>query len=151
LFYAPEVAALLQPLLDASGATIDKVCTPSFEQLVENETVPVFTFGKTFDEVKDTNVFCLHTSGTSGPPKPLYWNHMAISTISSCLDSAITAMNGTESNLMRNLVDGCNTLVLFPLGHVRHLANRDMYNTANKYASSVGWVPRSAVFTAVLQ
>lgn len=77
-----------------------------------------YTFEKSFDDAQDTRFMGLHTSGTSGHPKPIYWTNLALTTIPSCLDRSVRDHDGNGSNLMKDLFQGNNILLLFPLSHV---------------------------------
>ncbi|KAI0388936.1 acetyl-CoA synthetase-like protein [Xylariaceae sp. FL0594] len=119
LLYAPELKQLLAPLLDATRDVVEHIESPSYAELVDKSVAaPVYPFDKTFDEVKHVHFLGLHTSGTSGHPKPIFWNALAASTIAaSCLDPSIYDASGNSLNLFGQLVDGTNLLVTFPLSH----------------------------------
>lgn len=115
--FASEFTTMSQPLRAASGDIVDFRVAPSYEELMsQDKIVPVYTFEKTWDEIKLTRFMALHTSGTSGHPKPIYWNHLALSIIPSFRDDAFVGSNGT--NLSRDLFLGATSLVPFPLFHV---------------------------------
>ncbi|KAL8951795.1 MAG: hypothetical protein Q9222_002244 [Ikaeria aurantiellina] len=48
---------------------------PSLSQLLAEDAVPSYPFGKSFSEAKDDPVLVLHTSGSTGFPKPIIWTH----------------------------------------------------------------------------
>ncbi|RYP43738.1 hypothetical protein DL768_009730 [Monosporascus sp. mg162] len=51
------------------------------EGLLDATDVPYYPYEKTFEEAA-TEPFCvLHTSGTTGLPKPIFWNHGLLSTL----------------------------------------------------------------------
>lgn len=53
----------------------------SVENLLNSAHVPHYPYEKTFEEAA-TEPFCvLHTSGTTGLPKPIFWNHGLLSTL----------------------------------------------------------------------
>ncbi|KAI1634796.1 hypothetical protein F4809DRAFT_651608 [Biscogniauxia mediterranea] len=112
LLYAPEAADTLAPLLGAMKETMDHIASPTFEALFHNDIVPIYPFEKTFDDVKDTIFMGLHTSGTSGHPKPIHWNHPALSIAPSFLDTSI--FGGIGSTLWSLY---CNNTLVFPAGH----------------------------------
>ncbi|KAF7921646.1 uncharacterized protein EAE98_008493 [Botrytis deweyae] len=59
-------------------ALYDKVLrAPTLEELF-TEKFPHFTFEKSFREVKTEPLVILHTSGTTGFPKPIIWTHELI-------------------------------------------------------------------------
>ncbi|KAI1488349.1 hypothetical protein F5X96DRAFT_646066 [Biscogniauxia mediterranea] len=120
LLYAPEAADMLAPLLGSTKETIEHIASPTFEALFHNDIVPIYPFEKIFDDVKDTIFMGLHTSGTSGHPKPIYWNHLALSTAPSFLDTSIVPLDGGGINPLRDFYSGDNDhnlLASFPLYH----------------------------------
>ncbi|KAI0598280.1 hypothetical protein F4775DRAFT_556107 [Biscogniauxia sp. FL1348] len=122
LMYAPEAADSLSPLIRATRDIVTIFATPSYEDLMSKDLVQVYPFEGTFDELKHTNFMGLHTSGTSGHPKPLYWNHMAASTLASCCDPSIQANGQNNRNLAVELFVGQNILDPFPLYHLGGMA-----------------------------
>ncbi|KAI1298346.1 hypothetical protein F5Y03DRAFT_269448 [Xylaria venustula] len=122
LSHAPEVIDTLAPLLAATKTTITPVVTLGYQELLSDEAVEPYPFEKTFGEVSETPFMGLHTSGTSGHPKPIYWNHMAATTMPSFLDPDIQQLNGNGQNSMRELMFGATVAVLFPLFHFGGIA-----------------------------
>ncbi|KAJ9490530.1 hypothetical protein VN97_g2712 [Penicillium thymicola] len=54
---------------------------PMLHDLLDNESTEAFPYTKSFEEAKD-NPFCfLHTSGSTGLPKPIPWSHGLIGTM----------------------------------------------------------------------
>ena len=47
---------------------------PSINELLEGKARP-YPYAKTFEEAKHEPLLVLHTSGTTGLPKPLVWTH----------------------------------------------------------------------------
>lgn len=106
-----------QPLRAATQDIVESRAAPSYAELMSHqETVPAYPFDKTWDEVKLTKFMALHTSGTSGHPKPIYWNHLGASIMPAFLDDAFVGPNGT--NLSRDLFLGAKMLLPFPMFHV---------------------------------
>ncbi|KAI1354717.1 hypothetical protein F5Y01DRAFT_272502 [Xylaria sp. FL0043] len=122
LFHAPEVHDMLAPLLEATKATITPVVTLGYEELLSETAVEVYSFEGTFDEVCETPFMGLHTSGTSGHPKPIYWNHKAAATMASFLDPSIHGPNENDQIALRELMFGTTVAVLFPLFHFGGIA-----------------------------
>ncbi len=83
LMQAVECRAILTP---ASGTTplIDSISAehgnlpivqiPDLVQLFEG-THKVFPYNRNFEQAKDEPLVVLHTSGTTGFPKPILWTH----------------------------------------------------------------------------
>ncbi|KUI55865.1 Acyl-CoA synthetase family member 2, mitochondrial [Cytospora mali] len=53
---------------------------PALDDLLESEEVPHYPYEKTYEEAKNDPYLILHTSGTTGQPKPIVWNHALIAT-----------------------------------------------------------------------
>ncbi|KAI1136522.1 hypothetical protein F5Y05DRAFT_420244 [Hypoxylon sp. FL0543] len=117
LLYAPEAGDVLSPFLEATWGTIEHITTPTYEELMSVDTAPRYSFEKSFDEVGTTRFMGLHTSGTSGHPKPIYWNHLAVCTIPAFLDTSVKDSEGNGSNLMLELYESSTILIPFPLFH----------------------------------
>ncbi|KAI1115600.1 acetyl-CoA synthetase-like protein [Nemania sp. NC0429] len=127
LLYAPEAEAALKPLLTAiSGTDIECIISPTYGQMMNKGIVPVYPFDKTIEEVQRLPFLGLHTSGTSGHPKPIFWNHLAVSALASFLDPSIGAGADGEpgsSNLFRELLQENTVLLPFPLSHFGGMGN----------------------------
>ncbi|KAI1207713.1 uncharacterized protein F4807DRAFT_469221 [Annulohypoxylon truncatum] len=123
LLYAPEASVVLDPLLVATREYVEHVPTPTYAELLHEDISPTYQFEKSFDDIKSTNFMGLHTSGTSGNPKPIYWNHSALATLSSFLDTSITDQHGSGENLTLDLYQGTNIFIPFPLSHFGGIAS----------------------------
>lgn len=54
---------------------------PTVDELLDSENIDAFPYEKTFEDAM-TDPFCyLHTSGTTGVPKPIPWSHGLIGTM----------------------------------------------------------------------
>ncbi|KAI1504530.1 hypothetical protein F5X99DRAFT_371308 [Biscogniauxia marginata] len=122
LMYAPEAADLLSPLIQVTRNIVTAFVTPTYKDVMSQDLAQEYPFEGTFDELKDTKFMGLHTSGTSGHPKPLYWNHMAASTLASCRDPSIPVNNRDGPNLTAELFVGHNVLNPFPMYHLGGMA-----------------------------
>ncbi|KAI0466999.1 acetyl-CoA synthetase-like protein [Xylaria cf. heliscus] len=153
LIFAPEVEALLAPLLHATNTGMKHIVSPKYEELMSQETVDVYPFEKTFDEIKQTKFLGLHTSGTSGHPKPIFWNHLAVSSLASYLDPSIRDANGESTNLFQQLLDGNDVLIPFPLSHFGGMGNvmAAMYSNTTLVFPSPGTPLTPANFCLLLQ
>ncbi|KAF2683122.1 acetyl-CoA synthetase-like protein [Lentithecium fluviatile CBS 122367] len=73
LLYAPEVEALITPLLgNQSNIRIHPV--QPLETLIQPET-PHYPYEKSYEEAKWDPILILHSSGSTGPPRPIQMNH----------------------------------------------------------------------------
>lgn len=92
---------------------------PEIDELLDAESTKSFPYTKTFDEaIRDP--FCLlHTSGTTGLPKPVTWSHGLIGTM-----DAVRLLPSTEgddglapwTSLWK---EGDRMYSSFPMSHVR--------------------------------
>ena len=130
---------MLEPLRSATREIVEHVASPTYDELMLEDVSTPYPFEKSFDDVKNTNVMGLHTSGTSGHPKPIRWNHSALSTIPSFLDPTIKYGNGNDLNLMRELFLGQDILVPFPLYHVRSFIVAMNYGSLLLTCVAVWW------------
>lgn len=124
LIYAPEAEQTLASLLDASRVEVRPIKTPSYSELMSRESVTtVHVLSKPFEEIKDVPVLGLHTSGTSGHPKPIYWTHGSIAAMASHSDSygvypESFKAEGSTSLLQDVFAPGEVVMMPFPLYHV---------------------------------
>ncbi|KAI1104879.1 acetyl-CoA synthetase-like protein [Jackrogersella minutella] len=75
LFYGPESSGTLAELIGKASPAVAARPGLSLQDIVSPEPVPDYPFDKTYDEIKDKRFMGLHTSGTSGHPKPIWWTH----------------------------------------------------------------------------
>ncbi|KAF7925651.1 uncharacterized protein EAE98_006876 [Botrytis deweyae] len=67
------------PVLLDSMPKLRTITVPDVSELLE-KSYKHFPFSKTFNEAKDEPLVCLHTSGTTGLPKPVIYPHDFVST-----------------------------------------------------------------------
>lgn len=124
LLYAPEAEQTLAALLDASRGELRHVVTPVYAELMSRDPAPtVHALNKPFEEVKDKAVVGLHTSGTSGHPKPIYWTHGSINalgchTYESGIYPEHFKAEGLETLFQAVLKPGEVVTMPFPMYHV---------------------------------
>lgn len=58
----------------AAHIKLQKIIVPSVEELLTTE-YEHFPFSKTFEQARDEPLVSLHTSGTTGLPKPVIYTH----------------------------------------------------------------------------
>ncbi|KAL1306212.1 hypothetical protein AAFC00_004308 [Neodothiora populina] len=77
--YTPDTISIAQSI--SSGVpTVKLVEAPGFEELIDDSMLaPHYPYEKTFDESEWDPVFVVHTSGTTGTPKPVVYTqgHMS--------------------------------------------------------------------------
>ncbi|KAI0429337.1 hypothetical protein F5Y09DRAFT_331905 [Xylaria sp. FL1042] len=128
LLYAPEILNSLQPLLGSIEKSTTSISTPSYLEMLDKEIVDEFPFPFTFDEIKDKPCSeyapyppsCLptfYTSGTSGHPKPIYYNHAAIASVTIPFDFSILPHPPERPHLLSEILEGNNVFLPFPLYH----------------------------------
>ncbi|KAI0518085.1 hypothetical protein F5B22DRAFT_645335 [Xylaria bambusicola] len=117
LLYAPEISTLIQPLLGSLGETTTSISTPSYLEMLNQETVDEFPFAFTFNVLKDKPCMGLHTSGTSGHPKPIYWNHAAMCSVIIPFDFSTLPNPPERPHLLFETLQGNNVFLPFPLYH----------------------------------
>ncbi|KAI0908240.1 hypothetical protein F4823DRAFT_599854 [Ustulina deusta] len=118
LLYAPEISSSLQPLLESINETTTSISTPSYSEMLNKEVIDEFPFHFTFDEIKDKPCMGLHTSGTSGHPKPIYWNHAAIASVTIPFDFNTLPHPPERPHLWLETLVGNNVFLPFPLYHL---------------------------------
>ncbi|KAI0479449.1 hypothetical protein GGR56DRAFT_378745 [Xylariaceae sp. FL0804] len=124
LLHAPEAKSALAPLLEAVNGTIECIATPSYETMMSKDVTPIYPFDKAFEEAQNDVFMCLHTSGTSGHPKPIFWNHLAAWSIVSYLDPNIISADGQPIiDGYKDIVQGRDVLLPMALSHFSGIGN----------------------------
>ncbi|CEI62303.1 hypothetical protein FVEN_g12093 [Fusarium venenatum] len=90
---------------------------PSIDDLFDGESVEPFPFEKAFETSKNEPFCILHTSGTTGVPKPILWTHALIGTM-----DAVRLLPPTEGDdglapWMDNWNPGDRIYSSFPMSH----------------------------------
>jgi acyl-CoA synthetase (AMP-forming)/AMP-acid ligase II len=94
---------------------------PKLDELLDAASMPPFTYTKTFAEVSQEPFCMLHTSGTTGTPKPISWTHALIGTM-----DAVRLLPPTEGDVgMAPWTSlwhkGDSLYSSFPMSHVREV------------------------------
>lgn len=125
LLFAPEAARALAPLLEAARRDgVRAAPTPSYAELMSREPAAAAAAAahhhhhrrptRSFDEVRDLPVLGLHTSGTSGDPRPIYWTHGGIATLASHSDTTPGGGGGGGANNLLRHVFAPGEVVMMP-------------------------------------
>lgn len=94
---------------------------PEIDELLDAESTESFPYNKTFDEAIQDPFCLLHTSGTTGLPKPITWSHGLIGTMDAVrLLPPAEGDNGMApwTSLWK---EGHRLYSSFPMSHVRIL------------------------------
>ena len=97
---------------------------PEIDELLDAGSTESFPYDKTFDEASQEPFCLLHTSGTTGVPKPISWSHALIGTM-----DAVRLLPPTEGDdglapwpaLWK---EGDTIYSSFPMSHVRRLCSK---------------------------
>ncbi|KAI0449144.1 acetyl-CoA synthetase-like protein [Xylaria acuta] len=73
LVHTVEVAPLVKPLISADSELRTEVL-PSFDQMLESSPSP-YLYEKAFDNAENEPILVLHSSGSTGLPKPIIMTH----------------------------------------------------------------------------
>lgn len=143
---------MLSPLLATTKGVQKPIPTMSYQELLSRTSVELYPFRGTFDELHDTPFMGLHTSGTSGHPKPIYWNHSAVATLPSFLDRNVHDPDVIGPNLLGELLHTTTVAILFPFFHVRISFSQLLISTTlTRHVSSEALAHYSLVYTARIQ
>ena len=69
-----------------SSRPMRRLTMPELNELLDEEVVPHYPYEKTFDQAKLDAYMVLHTSGSTGLPKPITMNHAFIAAIDATLN-----------------------------------------------------------------
>lgn len=125
MLFTTESFEILESLHDATKDSLRWVETPKYEDAFSKEQVEDYPFTCEFDDVKDKPFAGLHTSGTTGHPKPIYWTHSAIPLHLAQMDRSIRTKEGAEAVLYEKLWPGSRAFTHFPWYHVSTTAPSD--------------------------
>jgi acyl-coenzyme A synthetase/AMP-(fatty) acid ligase len=92
---------------------------PKLDDLLDAASTPPFTYTKTFDEAANDPFCMLHTSGTTGSPKPISWTHALIGTMDAVRLLPPTDGDGGLSPWTSLWHGGSTLYSSFPMSHVR--------------------------------
>jgi acyl-coenzyme A synthetase/AMP-(fatty) acid ligase len=93
--------------------------TPIFENIMDQD-FPHYPFKSTFDEVKEKTLLILHTSGTTGLPKPIMYTHEWAAAYMSSLKVEPQQSNGERDLKVFNM-KGVRMLVMMPPYHAANI------------------------------
>ncbi|PYH43451.1 NRPS-like enzyme [Aspergillus saccharolyticus JOP 1030-1] len=91
---------------------------PSLTEFLESESSP-YPFEKTFNEAEDEVAIIIHSSGTTGMPKPVPLTHGFLATMD--MAAYLSRPQGRRSALLHDLEPGQRVLATAPLFHLMGL------------------------------
>ncbi|KAF4439349.1 NRPS-like enzyme [Fusarium austroafricanum] len=86
---------------------------PALEHWLEDGHVEPYPYTKTFEEARRDPFSVMHTSGSTGIPKPIIWTHGKVSTIDSFVDLASLGYR----NMFFSMCPGTRLYGAFPVNH----------------------------------
>ncbi|KAI2784911.1 acetyl-CoA synthetase-like protein [Daldinia loculata] len=89
MLYGPESSEALTELVSKASPNVTARPGLSLEEILSPDPVPDYPFDKTYDEIKTKRFMGLHTSGTSGHPKPIWWTHSHLECLFSPLEKGV--------------------------------------------------------------
>ncbi|KAF1982044.1 acetyl-CoA synthetase-like protein [Aulographum hederae CBS 113979] len=90
---------------------------PGLEELLDAESTEPFLYDKTFESTEDDPFCILHTSGTTGVPKPISWTHGLIGTMDAVRLLPPTEGDGGLAPWTDNWNEGDRIYSSFPMSH----------------------------------
>ncbi|KAH6981580.1 hypothetical protein BKA56DRAFT_484717 [Ilyonectria sp. MPI-CAGE-AT-0026] len=90
---------------------------PSIDELLDAEGTEPFIYDKQFKEAMDDPFCILHTSGTTGVPKPIFWTHGLIGTMDAVRLLPPTEGDGGLRPWTDNWNEGDRIYSSFPMSH----------------------------------
>lgn len=91
---------------------------PGVDELLDAESIEPFIYDKVFDSAVNDPLCILHTSGTTGVPKPISWTHGLIGTMDAVRLLPPTPGDGGLAPWTDNWNKGDTIYSSFPMSHV---------------------------------
>ena len=91
---------------------------PELDELLDAEVVEPYPYNKTFDEAVQDPLCLLHTSGSTGLPKPIVWSHGLIGTMDAVRLLPPTEGDGGMAPWTFDWNEGDRIYSSFPMSHV---------------------------------
>ena len=91
---------------------------PEIEKVFDAESTQSFPYTKTFEEAINDPFCILHTSGTTGVPKPIPWSHGLIGTLDAVRLLPVTEDDDRLAPWTSLWKDGDRIYSSFPMSHV---------------------------------
>lgn len=110
-----ESVNLVKAILDERPMTV--VQMPTLEELLSAESVDPFPYNKTWDEAFNDPFCYLHTSGSTGVPKPIPWSHALIGTMDAIRLLPPVAGDGGLEPWSKDWNKGDRIYSSFPMSH----------------------------------
>lgn len=96
------------------GTSVASLAIPSLDHFLDPGESPAFGFEKTFDQARYEPLVVLHTSGSSGIPKPVTVTHGSIAT----MDAYHLIPSRGERDVLGPSFKGTRMLMTFPMFHM---------------------------------
>ncbi|KAH6867180.1 hypothetical protein B0T10DRAFT_53432 [Thelonectria olida] len=90
---------------------------PNVDELLDAEGTKPFIYDKQFEKAKDDPFCILHTSGTTGVPKPIFWTHALIGTMDAVRLLPPSEGDGGLRPWTDNWNEGDRIYSSFPMSH----------------------------------
>ncbi|KAK1992606.1 thioester reductase domain-containing protein [Colletotrichum falcatum] len=110
--FDPSFADVVRPLLEQRP--MDAIVAASADEWLSDDEVPDFPYDKTFDEASRDPVVVLHTSGSTGLPKPVVARVGMMAVADAYHD--VGDFRGSESSL-KSIMTGTRLFLPMPLFH----------------------------------
>lgn len=94
---------------------------PTLDVLLDAESTEAFPYTKAFDEAMNDPFCYLHTSGSTGLPKPIPWSHGLISTMDAVRLLPPVGENADLLPWTSDWNEGDKIYSSFPMSHVSQL------------------------------
>lgn len=134
MFYSAEdFNTLLAPLYTATKDFLEWIMVPSHDALLSKTIVKEYPFEYTFDEICDKPFLGLHTSGTTGHPKPLYFTHAITPIYAAQGDESLLPADYPHPPVLKEVWEHQTCLSTFPLYHVSHISYLFPHLSPNKH------------------
>lgn len=122
--YENRRPALVEDFLKVRSMRVLRL--PKLDELLNAASTPPFAYTRSFNEVGQEPFCMLHTSGTTGTPKPISWTHALIGTMDAVRLLPPIEGDGGLAPWTSLWQKGDSLYSSFPMSHVRYVILREI-------------------------
>lgn len=116
VLYAAELAPLVKSL-QSVAPSVSTDAIPSFQEMLESNPEP-YPYEKSFEEARGDPIVVLHSSGSTGLPKPIIWTHGTLAAHDNDHNLHVPAGRGHMDSTVFDVDGEARLYVMLPFFHL---------------------------------